>query len=224
MTSRPDPPEALPQPPERGRDSGPVLALLAAGLQLWVRSRCEGVDSLELQLHGSALQLLRGQLEGVTLMARRVTYQGLQIERVQLRSEALRVRIGPWLRTRTVTLEHPFAIVGQVAFSADGLTRSLARPQWRSLSDQLGETLFGLVPLLELRIARDQLIFVAAALGEHRGVELETRPVAVDGSVELLGLDGRSRARLPMDPNIHIDRVSLEGEMLRLDGEARVTP
>ena len=48
-----------------------MLNLLASGLQLWVRQQCDAVESLELQLHGSALGLLRGRLEGVSLVARR---------------------------------------------------------------------------------------------------------------------------------------------------------
>lgn len=41
-----------------------MLQLLASGLQLWIRQQCEALDSLELQLHGSSLGLLRGRLEG----------------------------------------------------------------------------------------------------------------------------------------------------------------
>jgi len=45
--------------------SGPVLQLLASGLQLWLRQQCEGIESLEIRLEGSALALLRGRLAGV---------------------------------------------------------------------------------------------------------------------------------------------------------------
>jgi hypothetical protein len=179
---------------------GPVLQLLAAGLQFWIRSQCEAVESLELQLHGSALQLLRGQLEGVTLMARRV------------------------VRAQSLTLDHPFGIRGRVAFTATGLTHSLSKPRWRELSDLLGEQLLGLGPLVELRIARDTLILAARAMGENRLMELETRPVAVDGRVEIHAVEGELRASLPMDPNIRITTANLEGGMLQLQGEARVQP
>jgi hypothetical protein len=203
---------------------GPVLQLLAAGLQFWIRSQCEAVESLELQLHGSALQLLRGQLEGVTLMARRVVYDGLQVELVELRSDPLRVKLGRLVRAQSLTLDHPFGIRGRVAFTATGLTHSLSKPRWRELSDLLGEQLLGLGPLVELRIARDTLILAARAMGENRLMELETRPVAVDGRVEIHAVEGELRASLPMDPNIRITTANLEGGMLQLQGEARVQP
>ena len=78
--------------------SGPVLQLLASGLQFWIRQQCQAVDSLELQLHGSALGLLRGRLDGVSLVARRVVFSSLEIEQVELNSDAIQVQIGGLLR------------------------------------------------------------------------------------------------------------------------------
>nr|WP_259736148.1 DUF2993 domain-containing protein [Synechococcus sp. CS-1329] len=214
-----EPPQPSPSP-----NKGPVLQLLASGLQIWIRSQCEAVGSLEVQLHGSTLNLLRGRLDGVSLMARQVVYQGLEIELVELKSDPLRIQLGGVLRGQPVQLEHAFLIQGLVAFTAVGLSGSLNRPRWQELSDHLGEQLLGLGPLRQLRIARGVLVVAAEAQGETQLVELETRPEADEGSVAIRDLNGQLRGRLPMDPNIRIERASLEADMLQLRGEARVTP
>lgn len=215
---------AEPAHPSRSPSSGPVLQLLATGLQLWIRSQCEAVENLEIQLHGSGLNLLRGRLEGVSLMARRVVYQGLEIARVQLRTDPLLIQVGGVLRGQPVQLEHAFLIRGSVAFTADGLSSSLNRPRWRELSDQLGDQLLGLGPIRQLRISRGILIVAAEARGEPRLMELETLPEADQGSVVIRDLNGQLRGRLPMDPNIRIERATLEADMLQLEGQARVSP
>jgi hypothetical protein len=51
--------------------SGPVMQLLASGLQLWVRQQCDAIESLEIQLEGSALGLLRGKLLELALKHQR---------------------------------------------------------------------------------------------------------------------------------------------------------
>ena len=204
--------------------SGPLLSLLASGLELWIRQQCDAVESLELQLHGSALQLLRGRLEGVTLLARRVVFNALEIELMELRSEAIQVQVGNLLKGKALQLDHPFLVRGQAAFTGEGLSRSLAAPQWRSLGDQLAEALLGLSPLQDLRIVRDSLVLAAQASVDNQRVELETRPRAVDGDLEIQALQGDHRYRLPGDPNIRIEAANLEGGMLQLHGEARVSP
>jgi len=198
--------------------SSPVLQLLASGLQFWIRQQCQAMESLELQLHGSSLGLLRGRLDGVSLVARGVVFSSLEIERVELRSDAIEVQVGNLLRGKAVQLDHPFNIEGTVAFSAGGLGRSLCTPHWRPLGDQLVDGLLGLTPLKSVSIERDRLVLQAQ---EHR---CETIPRAVDGHLELCGEDGKPCVALPADPNITIEEVNLEGGLLQLQGRARVSP
>jgi hypothetical protein len=84
--------------------------------------------------------------------------------------------------------------------------------------------LLGLGPLRQLRITRGILIVAAEAQGEPRLMELETLPEADQGSVVIRDLNGLLRGRLPMDPNIRIERATLEADMLQLEGQARVSP
>lgn len=198
--------------------SSPVLQLLASGLQFWIRQQCEAVENLELQLHGSSLGLLRGRLDGVSLVARRVVFSSLEIERVELRSDAIDVQVGNLLRGRAVQLDHPFNIEGTVVFSAGGLGRSLCTPHWRPLGDQLVDGLLGLTPLQSVSIERDRLVLQAQ---DHR---CETIPRAVDGHLELCGEEGRPCVALPADPNITIEDSNLVGGLLQLQGRARVSP
>ena len=202
---------------------GPVMQLLASGLQFWIRQQCQAVGSLNIQLEGSALQLLRGKLAGVQLLARRVVYKQLHIELVELRSGPIQVHIGNLLKGQPLQLEHAFQIQGQASFTPDGLTRSLSAPQWRALGDSLGEALLGIVPLVELRMSRDKLVFTARGLGSPELIELETTLAAVEGSVEIRSCEGSLSSRLPMDPGITIRDARLEAGMVQLLGEARVS-
>ena len=207
-----------PSPDSTAAGNSPVLNLLASGLQAWIRQQCEAVESLELQLHGSALGLLRGRLEGVSLVARRVIYSSLEIEMVELRSSPIQVQLGNLLKGQALQLHQAFQIEGYVAFTAAGLCRSLCMPQWRGLGDQLAETLLGLTPLQEVRIERDRLILQA------QGMSCDTLPEAVDGHLELRRAEGEQRVALPGDPNIQISEANLEGRLLQLHGTARVWP
>jgi hypothetical protein len=198
--------------------SGPVLQLLASGLQFWIRQQCDTVENLELQLHGSGLGLLRGRLEGVSLVARHVVFSSLEIERVELRSEAIQVQLGNLLKGRPLQLDHPFQITGYAAFSGAGLSRSLCTPHWRPLGDALVDGLLGLTPLQSLVIERDRLVLRA------QGMSCDTLPEAIDGGLRLRHCDSDQWVALPADPNIQIQNANLEGGLLQLHGTARVSP
>lgn len=202
--------------------SGPVLQLLASGLQFWIKQQCDAVDQLELQLHGSALQLLRGRLEGVSLVASGVEFAGLPMERVELRSGAIQLQTGPLFKGQGLKLDHPFAVRGQVLFSGTGLDRGLGNRRWRGLADGLAQDLLEAPTLGELAIADGALVLASG--GDQPQRKLATRPEAVDGALELASLDGQRRTRLPADPNIRIKRACIQAGKLELHGEAQVSP
>jgi hypothetical protein len=167
---------------------------------------------------------LRGRLAGVQVMARRATYAGLEIEQVNLRSEPIQVQMGQVLRGKGLRLDHPFQIHGQVSFTGEGLSRSLARPRWQGLGDALGEALLGIAPLTELWIQAGRLVIAAQGVAQRAPIQLETELRAAAGSVEIRSVDGAACLRLPMDANISIHQAGIEAGMVRLAGEARVCP
>jgi hypothetical protein len=204
--------------------AGPLLGLLSRGLELWLRQQCSLIEGLEIQLEGSAAQLMRGRLEGVRLRARRVVYQNLRFDRVELASGVIRVRMGALLRGQSLKLEHSFQVRGSVAFSGPDLGVSLATPSWRSLGDGLAEEILGLSPLAGLRIDEERLVLIAHGSGSGRPLEVATSVRAVEGNLEVRSLDGGALARLPMDPAIRIEQAQIGGGLLQLLGEARVSP
>ena len=204
--------------------SGPVMQLLASGLQLWVRQQCQSVDSLDINLQGSALGVLGGRLDGVQLLARRAVYQHLPIEQVQLHSSAISVHRGNLLKGQPLQLEQPFQVEGQLSFTAEGLSCLFADPHWQWLVDLLAEQLFSTLHLRELRIEAEQLVFVLQ--GSQVGEQLELRLLvrAAAGTIELASPAGETLLRLPMDPGITIERAWITAGMLQLSGRARVSP
>lgn len=212
-----------------------MLRLLARGLELWLRQQCEAIEELQIQLEGSAAQLMRGRLEGVRLQASRVVFQKLEFERVELRSDPLQVRMGLLLRSQTLRLEHPFQIDGTVAFSAAGLSRALSTPPWSALGDALAQELLGQAPLTGLRFELDGLVLIAPAphpgpplersaslLVEQGGLVLEAEtPAPSEGEAEP---QTSKRFSLPRDANIRFERADLSGDLLELHGQARVSP
>ncbi|MEB3334836.1 MAG: DUF2993 domain-containing protein [Cyanobacteriota bacterium] len=214
------------QPPdgqlEDGGPTGPLLGLLARGLEVWLRQQCQRVSDLEIRLEGSMGELLRGQVQGVRLTARRVVFQNLSFERVDLRSDPIQIRVGGLLRGQRLRLEHPFRVRGSVALTGEGLSRSLATPDWQGLGDQLGAQFLGVTPLESVGLEDERLIL--RALAENGVAQVDTRLVLTAEGMEVRPLDGRPPLALPMDPAIQLERAEVCAGLMELAGEAWVRP
>jgi hypothetical protein len=222
MTS-PSPLSPTDPPPEEERSSGPLLGLLARGLELWLRQQCDGIRELDIALEGSMAQMLRGHLQGVRLRAREVVFQDLCLEQVDLRSDPIQFTAAGLLRGRSLRLDHPFHVRGFVRFTGDGLSRSLVTPAWRDLGDHLCSELLGVVPLERVTLLDDRLV-LRARPADGLAAEVETRMALSAEGLAVCPLDGRPPLPLPMDGAIALERAEVRGGQLELAGVALVRP
>ena len=204
--------------------SGPVLQLLASGLQRWIRSQCDSADELNLALQGSALELLRGRLKGVSLEARRVSFQRLPLIRAEVQSGELKATFRPGQPNQPIQLEQPFTIEGEVILAGQELNQALATDRWRWLGDLLAEQLMGLSPLRSLVIDNNLLVLTADVITGKDPVQQRFQLSAEQGTIRVQHCDAEGSILLPMDPSITIIDARLQGGQLVLKGNAMVQP
>lgn len=208
--------------------SDPLLQLISSGLKLWLRSRCDQIGSIELELKGSGLGLLTGRLAGVHLSARDVCFQGLPLQHVNLDSEAINLDLQLLQPGRMLALQQPFKVMGSVTFQGSALNDALLTSPWNWLGDWLAEQLMGITPLGALRI-RDDLLELEAPIAGHQIPQQQRFRVDAEAGTVIFRSDdgsttGRTSTALPMDANIQIEQATLSAGRLLLSGHARVTP
>ena len=204
--------------------SGPVLQLLANGLSLWIRRQCDEVGDLKLVLNGSALQLLRGKLNGVDLEGRLVTFQGLPIHHTHVSSGPLNLNIKPQQPGQLLQFQEGFQLRGSVTMRGVDLNRALLTDRWRWLGDWLAEQLMGLNTLGGLEIDNDMLVLTSPVINAGEVVKKEYRLDAAQGTIRISRVGADGELLLPMDSNIDIEEAALKAGQLHLRGHARVTP
>lgn len=211
-------------PATADRSGGPFLALLSKGLELWLRRQCQEVDTLELQLEGAMAQWLQGNLQGVRLRARRVVFQNLSLEQVDLASEPILLKLPGLLRQQPLQLDQPFRVRGSVVFSEEGLSRSLTRPEGQELADLLCQGLQGGGTLQGAQLQEGRLILQVLPPEGGQPEALQTHIVLGDAGLQVAPLQGGSAVAIPLDEAISIERAEVRDGRLELAGVALVQP
>ena len=203
----------------------PLLNVLAGALRLWIRSRCDSLGSLELELIGSSWSLLRGRLDGVSLKARDVCFQGLPLQSVHLCSGPIAVDMKLLSPGQMLALQQPFQVEGEVSFNGRQLNNALLAEPWRWLGDWMAEQLMGLSPLGALSIDTDLIELQVAVAAHQDPARRRFRLNAEQGTLCFRPETAdEPRTLLPMDPAIRIEHAQLTGGQLALKGHASVTP
>ena len=203
----------------------PLLKVLAGALRLWIRSQCDSLCSLELELIGSSWSLLRGRLDGVSLKARDACFQGLPLQSVNLSSGPIAVDMKLLSPGQMLALQQPFQVAGEVSFNGSQLNSALLSEPWRWLGDWMAEQLMGLSPLGALRIDADLIELQVSVAAHQDPARRRFRLHAEQGTVCFRPEAAEEpRILLPMDPAIRIEQAQLGGGQLGLKGHASVTP
>ena len=203
----------------------PLLNVLAGALRLWIRSQCDTLGSLELELMGSSWSLLRGRLDGVSLKARDVRFQGLPLQCVDLCSGPIAVDMKLLSPGQMLALQQPFQVKGEVSFNGRQLNSALLAEPWRWLGDWMAEQLMGLSPLGALRIDADLIELQVPVAAHQDPARRRFRLHAEQGTLCFRPETAdEPRMLLPMDPAIRIEQAQLGGGQLALKGQASVTP
>lgn len=209
---------------EEAGTAGPLLRLVAKGLELWLRQQCQAVHELEIHLEGSMAQLLQGHLQGVRLHARQVVFQNLSLERVDLCSDPIQLKTGGLLRGQPLRLEQPFLVRGSVLLTGEGLSRSLATPEWQALGDHLCEELMGVSPMDSVKLLDERLILRSHSCQGGGVLQVETKLVLLPNGLHVCPLDGRPPLPLEMDEGIRLELAEVRSGLMELKGEALVQP
>ncbi len=204
----------------------PLMSLLAGALKLWIRSRCDRLGSLELSLHGSAFSLMRGRLQGATLVALDVGFKGLPLQHVQVCSGPITIDLNVLSPGQMLALQHPFQVEGEVSISGSALNDALLAEPWRWLGDWMAEQLMGLTTLGGLNIQNDLMELQSAVVAHREPVRRCFKIDASEGTMRFRSQEGFDppATLLPMDPGIKITSAFLQGGQLHLKGCADVTP
>ncbi|BEV36430.1 DUF2993 domain-containing protein [Synechococcus sp. M16CYN] len=203
----------------------PFLSLLSRALKLWIHSHCDRLGGLDLTLHGSLITLMRGQIQGVTLTARDVYFQGLPLQHVVINSGPIKANMQVLGFGKPLSLHYPFQMQGEVSISGRALNDALLIEPWCWLGNWLSAQLMGLTTLGKLNIENNLIELQASLTAQHEQANRRFRVDASQGTVRFRPEKADNPSIfLPMDPDIEITKATLQGEELHLKGYANIKP
>ncbi|MEB3309711.1 MAG: DUF2993 domain-containing protein [Snowella sp.] len=122
-----------------------ISKILSPALRLWLRSQVEQAEQLDIHIEGQDRQLLRGHVPQVFLSSQRAIYQGLQLGKVLLKGENIRINMGQIIKGKPLQLLEPIRVSGEVQLAESDLQASLASEILTNAFTEL------LIALLELK-------------------------------------------------------------------------
>ena len=111
--------------PKQGRI---ISTVLTKALELWLKSKAEQVEALQLQILGRNRQIITGHIPGVSLAASHAIYQGLHLSQIQIEGTSIRINLSEVLKGKPLCLLEPVPVEGKLVLLERDLQASLRSP------------------------------------------------------------------------------------------------
>jgi len=196
-----------------------ISKILSPALRLWLRSQVEQAEQLEIEIEGGDGQLLRGHVPQVLLSSKQAIYQGLQLGRVLLRGENIRVNIGQIIKGKPLQLLEPIQVSGEVQLAETDLQASLSSAILTNAFTDL------LIALLELKGVENPTDFLASYKICWKTIALETNAFVLTGilleqNTQAIPLKIRAELTLRNAQTLHLQEIEIIGLPALTDNHA----
>ncbi len=186
-----------------------ISKILTPALRLWLRSQVEQAEELDIEIQGKDGQILRGYLPGVALRSHRAIYQGLQLGKVLLKGENIRINIGQVIKGKPLQLLEPIRVSGEVQLTETDLQTSLGSDILTNAFTEL------LMALLEHQGVVDPVVLLEPYHIQWQAIALQSSGFVLTGSLsknqEINVLKIRADLALINPQTLHLQDIELLG-------------
>jgi len=199
-----------------------IFKFIETAIKFWVRSQCDYIKELNIDIQGNSLNLLRGELKGASLLAKEIKFKNLDIHFAEITTGLIRFKLNTSLNKKKFELQENFEIKGRIIMEDIYLKESLSTYPFEWLGELIAKELLQAKSLDDLKIKDGFINIYASDKTIAKCMSGSFTAIASEGTIVIKKKDSTEEISLPMDPNINIERVFLNKNQLCLEGISRV--
>ena len=202
----------------------PIIKIIEFGIELWIRKQCKSIGNLKLEIFGSTIELIRGRLSEVKLIANKVNFQDLNLYYVNLRSDPLKFNINLSRRDQRFVFRKRFGIKADVHITTENLNQLLNTERWKWIGDWLANKLIKADKLKSMKINENSIKLAGVKSDETKVLTDEFFLKSSSGTLMFHNKNKTITSLLPMDPNINIYNALIKDNKIFVSIHSEINP
>tara|TARA_Y100001968_G_scaffold333661_1_gene398095 strand:+ start:27965 stop:28597 length:633 start_codon:yes stop_codon:yes gene_type:complete len=200
---------------------GFLIKIIEKALSLWIRSKCNKVNSLKVEIETSTSFILNGYVNSSYIIGKQINFQDILIDYVELRSGSLSFNIN--LFSKELTFNKDFNINGKINLISKELKYILLSSKWEWLGSFLSKELLGAEKLNDLNIKGNLLSLSGIDTKGKLLKQDDFYLISKYGKLFLTNNDSSKSVFIPMDKSITFEKAVLESNKMILYGSSQIT-
>ena len=195
----------------------PIIILIESGLEFWIKQQCKKIDHLSISIDGKILNILRGKIDCVKVVAEKINFQDILISNANIKTSAMKVKLGTNNSTKKIKLSE-FSIQGSLILSSSDINSIICSKSWVNINRLISNKLLDNSSIQSVNISDNLLSIVHR--GSNKSSAIKSFQVSCNSSsIALKDPASKNNVILPMDESVKIIEANIDKTYLRISLE-----
>ena len=191
---------------------GILAKLLEEGLRILLVKECKKIGNLKIDIIASSIQIIKGELQKVNIIANDINYKDLLFDEVEL--EANRIKINFKLTNKELKFKNDPIIEFKISLSESSLKKILLSNSWSWIGNAITKEILNQEHFKDIKIKNNLITIKASKDKKTINEEKEFEIKAVNGKIYLENKNYNESINIPIEDKVYIENVSIQNNII----------
>ena len=189
---------------------GILAKVLEQGIRILLIKECKKIDHLKINLISTSIQIMKGEIQKIDIVAKNINYKYLLFDEVEL--EATQIKIISSLTNRELKLKGNPMIKFKISLSEQSLKKILLSRNWNSFGNRISKEILNHEKLKDLKISNDELLLEAFESNVLEHINIKTK----NGKIYLVNKKNNKITKIPIEDKIYIKNIDIKNNSINI--------
>ena len=206
---------------KRIQDKGILAKLLEQGIKILVIKYCKKIGSIRIDIMASSIQIIKGELQKINIIAEDINYKDLLFDRVEL--EANQIEIKFKLTNKELNFKNNPIIKFKLSLSEDSLKTVLLSKNWNWIGARICKEILNKEKLEDVKLRNDKLLIKGYKNNMTNNQVEQINIKAEKGKIFLRNKTYNKTIQVPMENKIYIENINIENNLIKISANSSLS-
>jgi len=200
--------------PNQIQEKGILAKLLEKAIKILLKKECKKIGKIEINIFASSVQIIRGIIQNIHIIAKEINYKELLFDEVEL--EANNIKSIFKISNKELNLKNNFIIKFKLSLSENSLKTILFSKKWNWIGDMISKEILNENKFKDIKIKNDQLLIKtlndSEDINEYEKINIKTE----DGKIYLENTACNKLMMIPIEDKVCINTVNIKNNLINI--------
>ena len=202
-------------------EKGILAKLLEQGIRILLVKECKKIGNLKIDIIASSIQVIKGELQKVNIIANDINYKDLLFDEVEL--EANRIKINFKLTNKELKFKNDPIIEFKISLSESSLKKILLSNSWEWIGNLISKEMLNQERVEDINIRNGQLSIKSydknITINKIELINIK----AEKGKIYLENRSYKKTIQIPIEDKIYIKNITIENNLINIFANSSIS-